>query len=253
MKVYPALEIQQGKSVKSLHGNLSDIVTVNEDAVEEAIRAQLMGFKSLDLLDVDGIKTGKPTATDTIQEIMHRTGLMTAVGGGIRSEEDADFWFDRGVSYIMIGQMVLTDPKAARRIFRKYPGQVLVTIDAVDDRVLYSGRETDADVKMIDLALRCEDQGAVGIIYTDVEEEHIQRGIDIDRAVDLAWALTIPLTVNASFAQVEDIFMLKNESGAGIEGVIVDPRLYDNYEQMQAFIDKMAADEPPRLPQHSHL
>ncbi len=79
-------------------------------------------------------------------------------------------------------------------------------------------------MRAIELGLRLEDAGVAAIIYTDISRDGAMTGVNVEATVELAWALTTPVIASGGVASLDDLRALKDESGAGIEGVICGPR-----------------------------
>jgi phosphoribosylformimino-5-aminoimidazole carboxamide ribotide isomerase len=82
-------------------------------------------------------------------------------------------------------------------------------------------------VRAIELGLRLEDAGVAAIIYTDISRDGAMTGVNVEATVELAWALTTPVIASGGVASLDDLRALKDEAGAGIEGVICGRALYD--------------------------
>jgi phosphoribosylformimino-5-aminoimidazole carboxamide ribotide isomerase len=78
----------------------------------------------------------------------------------------------------------------------------------------------------VELARRCEGDGASRIIYTDISRDGTSAGLNIGQTQEVAWALNIPVIASGGVASLEDIRRLKNLEEEGVEGVIVGRALY---------------------------
>jgi len=78
----------------------------------------------------------------------------------------------------------------------------------------------------VELAKRCEEDGASRIIYTDISRDGTQSGVSIEEIRRLARAVKIPVIASGGVAALNDIRRLKEIEGEGVEGVIVGRALY---------------------------
>ena len=86
-------------------------------------------------------------------------------------------------------------------------------------------KETTAS-EAIDLAKRCEHDGASRIIYTDIGRDGTQDGVNIEETLKLAHAVHIPIIASGGVATLDDIRKLLLLEKDGVEGVIVGRALY---------------------------
>ncbi|MGK4422585.1 HisA/HisF-related TIM barrel protein, partial [Klebsiella pneumoniae] len=61
------------------------------------------------------------------------------LGGGIRSRESIERWFDLGVARVVIGTAALDDPELVREAAHDFPGGIVVAVDAKDGMVATKG------------------------------------------------------------------------------------------------------------------
>ena len=73
-------------------------------------------------------------------------------------------------------------------------------------------------MKVLDLAMRFENDGVAAIVYTDIDRDGAMQGVNVDATVDLAFALTTPVIVGG-VRGISDLADLKENESAGIEGL----------------------------------
>jgi len=61
MKIFPAIDIRNGKCVRLIKGNYEDEVVFNEDPYDVAKTFEYIGSKYVHIIDLDGAKDGKST------------------------------------------------------------------------------------------------------------------------------------------------------------------------------------------------
>ena len=95
---------------------------------------------------------------------------------------------------------------------------------------------------MVDLALKFQDYGVEGVIYTDIGRDGMLTGINIDATVKLAQALTIPVFASGGLAGIADIEKLCAIEDEGVEGVICGRSIYTgalDFTSAQARADEL--------------
>ena len=116
-----------------------------------------------------------------------------------------------------------------REAARKFPGRVVVGIDAKGGMVATEGWAETSDLAAPALARRFEDAGIAAIIYTDIARDGTKTGLNIAETQGLAAAVNVPVIASGGVASVTDILRLKEAASmqANIEGTIFGRALYD--------------------------
>ena len=227
MILFPAIDLKDGLCVRLLRGDMGQATIFNPDPVQQAQEFQAAGFEWLHLVDLNGAIEGKPMNAEIVGEVVSSINIPVQLGGGIRNKEILDHWIDIGVSRIVLGTAALSNPDCVYKACDDHPGKIVIAIDARDGRVAIDGWTKDSGVRALDLALRFENCGAAAILYTDINRDGAMGGVNIEATVDLAFALTTPVIASGGVSSLADLKELKENTEAGIEGVICGRALYD--------------------------
>lgn len=228
MILFPAIDLKDGHVVRFVRGTQMDEVHVdNFDPAHTAVSFRNQGFKWLHVVDLNGATTGQMTNSGAVDEILRAIDIPIQLGGGIRDMATIEHWLAKGIQRVILGTIAQRNPTLVREACAKFPGRIVVSIDAKGGRVALSGWTQTTDTKVIDLALRFEDAGVAAIIYTDIGRNGSLTGINIEAMSDLAFALTTPLIAAGGLGSLDDIRALKEEETSGIVGVICGRALYD--------------------------
>jgi phosphoribosylformimino-5-aminoimidazole carboxamide ribotide isomerase len=227
MIVYPAIDLKDGVCVRLLRGDMNVATIFNTDPADQARAFAAAGFRWLHLVDLNGAVAGHPVNSSAVAAILSAVSIPVQLGGGIRDIDTVARWLDAGVRRAILGTVALSHPELVRDACRRFPGQIVVGIDAREGRVAVEGWSKTSNVKALDLALRFEDAGVAAIIYTDINRDGAMAGVNVEATVDLAFALTTPLIASGGVSSVADLVRLKEHERAGIEGVVCGRALYD--------------------------
>ena len=177
------------------------------------------------LVDLDGAFAGKPMNAAAVSAIRQAIELPIQLGGGIRDEATIEAWLEAGITRVILGTIAVRDPELVKRAARRWPGQVVVGIDARGGRVAVEGWAEASELDAVDLARRFVDAGVAAIVYTDIDRDGLLKGVNVEATAALARAVPIPVIASGGVAGVEDITRLK-QSGAPIDGAILGRALY---------------------------
>jgi phosphoribosylformimino-5-aminoimidazole carboxamide ribotide isomerase len=227
MKLYPAIDLKDGRCVRLLRGDMDAATVFNDDPANQAAAFQAAGCGNLHMVDLNGAIEGRPVNAAAVEAILAATSLNTQLGGGIRDGDTAAQWLDRGIGRVILGTLALREPELVRELCRRHPGRIAVGIDARDGRVAVEGWVEQSDMLAVDLARRFEDAGAAAIIYTDIDRDGAMQGPNVEATANLARALTTPVIASGGVHGLDDLRALKAVADSGIDGVIVGRALYD--------------------------
>lgn len=225
--VFPAIDLKGGKVVRLAEGDMDRATIYGDDPAAQALAFAEAGAEHLHVVDLDGAFAGGSVNGEAVARIVEAFPGYVQLGGGIRSRDAIERWFDRGVARVVIGTAALTDPGLVRDAARDFPGGIVVAVDARDGMVATAGWADVSNVPAVDMARRFEDAGVAAVLFTDVGRDGLLKGVNIEATVDLARATDLPVIASGGVAGIADIHMLALHARDGIEGVITGRALYD--------------------------
>ena len=241
MILFPAIDLKGGKCVRLLRGDMAAATVFNDDPADQARRFQALGFSWLHLVDLDGAVAGRAANAATVAAILGAVSLPVQLGGGIRDMAAIERWLAAGVRRVILGTAALTRPELVREACRRFPGRVVVGIDARGGRVATEGWLKTSDTAALDLARAFEDAGVAAIVYTDIERDGAMKGVNVAATAALARAVRIPIIASGGVAGLADLAALKRANEPNIAGVVVGRALYDGALDPAAALAALAA------------
>lgn len=226
MIIFPALDLKEGKCVRLFKGDMTFATIFNDNPIEQANQFQLDGFKYIHVVDLDGAVLGKSQNYKIVSEIVKKCKLKIQLGGGIRSIEDIDRWISQGVSRVILGTLAVENSNLVVEACKKYPNQILVSIDARNFNVSTDGWVKDTKINVIELAKKFVNTDIAGIIYTDINRDGALKGCDFDGVKKLANAVKIPIIASGGISSIKDIDKIASLEAEGVVGVIVGKAWY---------------------------
>ena len=244
MLLIPAIDLKDGHCVRLEQGDMSVSTSFGDDPAVMARRWLAAGARRLHLVDLNGAFAGKPVNESAVKAIIKEIGneIPIQLGGGIRDLDTIERYLDDGISYIIIGTAAVKSPGFLKDACTAFGGHIIVGLDAKDGKVATDGWSKLTGHEVVDLALKFQDYGVEGVIYTDIGRDGMLTGINVDATVKLAQALTIPVFASGGLAGIADIEKLCAVEDEGVEGVICGRSIYTgalDFSKAQARADEL--------------
>jgi len=244
MLLIPAIDLKDGHCVRLEQGDMSAATSFGDDPAAMARRWLAAGARRIHLVDLNGAFAGKPVNEAAVKAIIRELDgrIPIQLGGGIRDLDTIERYLDDGLSYIIIGTAAVKSPGFLKDACTAFGGHILVGLDARDGKVATDGWSKLTGHEVVDLALKFQDYGVEGVIYTDIGRDGMLNGINIDATVKLAQALTIPVIASGGLSDLRDIEKLCAVEEQGVEGVICGRAIYTgnlDFAQAQKRADEL--------------
>ncbi len=224
MFVIPAIDLKEGRCVRLLQGRKEDATVYSDDPVATALKWESMGAKRLHIVDLDGAFTGNQKNLESVMKIRKAVAMEIEVGGGIRVMARIDQLLSEGINSVILGTIAVENPELVKEACAKYPGRVMVGIDARNGDVAVKGWVEVTSVKAKELASRMQDFGCAGIIYTDIAKDGMLSGPNIDAVQEMVESLTVPVIASGGISSIDDIRNLLQIKG--LWGAITGKAIY---------------------------
>ena len=224
MLVIPAIDLKDGKCVRLLQGKKEEVTVYSDDPPSMARQWQEQGAELLHVVDLDGAFTGEQHNFGKIKAIRSVIDIPIEVGGGIRDADRVAKLIDLGVDRTIIGTSAAEKPDMVRDTCRRFPGKVLVGIDAKDGYVAVKGWVEVTELKAVEFAKQMEGVGVAGIIYTDISRDGMLTGPNVEAMAKMVESVGIPVIASGGVSQLDDIKSLMKINN--LWGVITGKALY---------------------------
>jgi phosphoribosylformimino-5-aminoimidazole carboxamide ribotide isomerase len=226
MLIIPAIDLKDGRCVRLFQGDMDKETVYFENPVEAAKHWLAEGASFIHIVDLNGAVEGRPVHTKEVAAICKLSGLSVELGGGLRSMQAVKAALDLGVARVVIGTAAYDNTEFLRALCKQFSGKVAVGIDARRGKVAVKGWLETTAMDAAELAQRCEDDGAMRIIYTDIIRDGTREGVNVDETLRIANAVNIPIIASGGVSTLDDIRKLLPLERNGVEAVIVGRALY---------------------------
>ncbi len=227
MLIIPAIDLRRGRCVRLYQGNPEKETVYGDNPVDVARQWEHLGARMLHLVDLDGAFTGQSQNVQVIGAIGEAVGIPLELGGGIRTREAVEKALSAGISRVILGTLVIEEPRLAGDLIEEYADSIVVGIDARDGTVAVKGWTESSSVQAIELALRVESWGVKEIIYTDIRRDGTLSGPDLAGLEEILGKTGLQVIVSGGISSLDDLHALKPYRER-VRGVIIGKALYSN-------------------------
>lgn len=234
MRIYPAIDIKDGKCVRLLRGSFDDVTVYGDDPAEMAKRWESEGGEYIHVVDLDGAVKGHGVNAEAIRRICESVSVPVQTGGGIRTMEDIEAKLSCGISRVIIGTKAVSDPEFIKNAVAKYGDKIAVGIDAKDGKVAIEGWEKTTEFGAVEFAKKMAELGVKTIIYTDIATDGTLAGPNVEAMKEMASNIDVDVIASGGIGNMDHIMSL---AGTGVEGVIVGRALYTGGVELAAAVE----------------
>ena len=228
MKIIPAIDIQNGNCVRLKRGDFQKETIFHSSPLDMAQKWVNDGAERLHLVDLDGARLGSPININVVSSICKKfPNIPIQIGGGIRNFETAEKYLKAGANFIIIGTKAVKEPDFIKQLCMKFPGKIIVGIDAKNSEVATEGWKSISSKNALSLAKEFEEYGVAEIVYTDIEKDGMMKGLNIEATINLASNISIPVIASGGVSCLEDIQEISLYGKLGITGIIIGRALYE--------------------------
>jgi cyclase len=194
-RIIACLDVRDGQVVKGV--NFEGLRSAGDPA-ELARRYNAEGIDELVILDITATIEARRALADTIRAVARELFIPLAVGGGIRTEADADVAIEAGADKVSLNTAALSQPSLITALAERYGSQaVLVAIDAkaIGDRFAVYARsgQASANRDAVEWAREAESRGAGEILLTSIDRDGTKAGFDCPLTAAVSTAVSIPV------------------------------------------------------------
>jgi phosphoribosylformimino-5-aminoimidazole carboxamide ribotide isomerase len=183
-----------------------------------------MGAQVLHIVDLDAAFSGTFSNHDTVARIMKTIRIPVQLGGGVRTIEDVDVRLDGlGIFRVIIGTAAFENPDLVSEAVKKYPGRIIIGIDAKDGKVATRGWTTSTETGPISLALEIKKHGIETVVYTDIARDGMLAGPNIKGIAEMIKNTGMDIIASGGISVIDDI---KRVMDTGAKGLIIGKALY---------------------------
>lgn len=227
MRLYPAIDILDGRAVRLLQGRFEDQTVYHDDPLEAARAWVQAGARYLHVVDLDGAKTGSPRSPDHLRRIVDDTGIAVQYGGGLRTSEAVTAALAAGAERAVIGTAAFMDPEFLSEVLAEHGSSIVIAVDVREGHISTSGWTQTTQLPVVDALVALADRGADFFAYTSVDRDGGLQGPALEDFEEAARAVSGRFIYSGGIGELADLEALAALGLPNLDGVIVGKALYE--------------------------
>lgn len=233
MKLYPAIDVLDGRAVRLLYGK-RDQVTDYGDPVDFAKRWADEGAEILHVVDLSGA-FGEAGGFEKVLERIARVGVPVQSGGGLRSMADIHRRFRAGADRVVLGTVCVEHPEVLYEAVQKYGAKIVAGIDAKDGYLAVRGWTQLADKDAFEFGCEAKALGVADAVFTDVGRDGALTGVNLADTVRMG-ETGLNIIASGGIRDGSDLAALKQK---GVYGAILGRSIYTGAIDLKRAIEEM--------------
>ncbi len=228
MKLIPAIDLMNGKCVRLFKGDFNKRKDFSRKPHEQAKYWESEGAKCIHIVDLDAAKSGLPKNDESIKKIAKVINIPIQIGGGIRSTERIKQLFSYGIDKVIMGTSAIENKELVKNLTNKFPGKIIIGIDAKDGKVSTRGWLEQSNILAKDLVREFSSFKVANFIVTDINTDGTLDGTNEIFIRDILNITDVPVIASGGIGSISDLLSLTKFENLGLDGVIVGKALYEN-------------------------
>ena len=208
MKIFPAIDLYDGKAVRLYKGNYDEMTVYSNDPIEIARDFETAGAKFIHMVDLEGAKDGTTPNIDIVKQVATETSLFVEIGGGIRSMDTLDKYFAAGVSRAILGTAAVTDEVFLKAAVAKYGEKIAVGADIKDGMVAIKGWLEKSEYSTDSFFEKMCSLGVKTIICTDISKDGAMKGTNRELYKALSEKYKVDIVASGGVSSLDDVSAL---------------------------------------------
>ena len=227
MKLYPAIDLLDRRTVRLRKGNYSDEIVYDVEPAVAAAEFVAAGARALHVVDLNGAKAGRPEQLDVVSSIRSAVDVPIELGGGLRTLDDLRSAVAVGVDRLVLGTAAVNNSDLVKAALDEFGDRIVISVDARNGTVATQGWTDGTGEAVAAVFDRLESLGASKFVYSAIERDGMMGGPAIDEVRAVTAAVSGEIVYAGGVASIEDLLALKALELRNLAGVIVGRALHE--------------------------
>ena len=128
-----------------------------------------------------------------------------------------------------------------KKACEKFPSQIALGLDSKDGYLSVSGWKENSNKLTLDFLREINDFGASRLIYTDINQDGMKQGPNLEETSKVADTSNCPVIISGGVSSINDIKKAKELNNKNIEGIIVGKAIYDGDIKLEELVKEIDA------------
>lgn len=223
MKLFPAIDLYEGKAVRLYKGDYAQMTVYSDDPASVAADFAASGATCIHIVDLEGAKSGTTPNFDTVCKIKATSGLFCEIGGGIRTMDVIDRYLSAGVDRVILGTAAVGNLDFVKDAVEKYGERIAVGADLKDGYVAVKGWIEKTDLLAEDFFRQMQNVGVKTVICTDISKDGAMMGTNLELYRSLSEKFSMQIVASGGVSSLADV---KKLNEMGLYGAIIGKAYY---------------------------
>lgn len=234
LELLPAVDIVDGQAVRLVQGEAGS-ETGYGSPLEAALNWQNDGAEWVHLVDLDAA-FGRGSNAHLLREMVATLDVKVELSGGIRDDASLEGALELGVGRVNLGTAALENPEWTAKVIAKFGDKIAVGLD-VRGTTLAGRGWTKEGGDIWEVLARLEDAGCARYVVTDVTKDGTLRGPNVELLREMCSRTSKPVVASGGISSLEDLRVLRELVGEGVEGAIIGKALYSGQFTLPQALD----------------
>ncbi|MCX6393486.1 MAG: 1-(5-phosphoribosyl)-5-[(5-phosphoribosylamino)methylideneamino]imidazole-4-carboxamide isomerase [Solirubrobacterales bacterium] len=227
MRLFPAIDLLGGKTVRLRKGDYKDEIVYEEDPADAARRFESEGASILHVVDLDGAKSGRPEQLDVVSRMVAAVDIPIELGGGLRTLDDLRSASAVGVSRLVLGTAAINNPELVDQALAEFGRALVVSVDGRGGDVAVEGWTEESGQRVVDVMARLAGQGVTQFVYSAIEKDGTLEGPGLDEIREVSATTKGSIVYAGGIGSLEDLVAMTSLRLVNVTGVIVGRALHE--------------------------
>ena len=223
MRIFPAIDLYEGKAVRLYKGDYAQMTVYSEDPVGIAKEFEKKGAQYIQVVDLEGAKSGIPAHLEVVKRIAQETSLFIETGGGIRTMETVEAYLSVGARRVILGTSAVTDEAFLVAALQKYGDKIAVGADIADGKIAIKGWREKSAYTADEFFAKMQTLGVKTVICTDISKDGAMKGTNLALYKALGEKYSLDVIASGGVSTVADVKALAEMN---VYGAIIGKAYY---------------------------
>ncbi|ALV44796.1 1-(5-phosphoribosyl)-5-((5-phosphoribosylamino)methylideneamino)imidazole-4-carboxamide isomerase [Arthrobacter alpinus] len=234
LELLPAVDVVNGQAVRLVQGEAGSETSYGSP-LEAAMNWQKDGAEWVHLVDLDAA-FGRGSNVHLLSEMVQALDIKVELSGGLRDDASLEAALELGVGRVNLGTAALENPEWTAKVIDRFGDKIAVGLD-VRGTTLAGRGWTKEGGDIWEVLARLEDAGCARYVVTDVTKDGTLRGPNVELLREMCARTSKPVVASGGISSLEDLRVLRELVGEGVEGAIIGKALYSGQFTLPQALD----------------